>query len=360
MKSDGVFVIAEAGVNYNGDLDLARRLVDAAHDAGADAVKFQSFRADALATGDAPKARYQERTTGTDSSQLEMLRGLELSEDAQRRLFDHCRAAGIPFLSSPFDLDSLAFLTGALGLTTIKIPSGEITNGPLLLAIARSGARAILSTGMADLAEIRLALDVLAFGYLETTDPSGLDEIAGRSDTKDGRTVLEKNVSILQCTTEYPAPPEIINLRAMATIAETFRLPVGFSDHSEGTAIAVAAAALGATIIEKHVTLDRGLPGPDHAASLEPDELARMIADIRSVEAAMGTGEKRPFAEELANRPIARKSVFAATAIAAGAPMSADALVARRPGSGLSPMRLWDLTGQPAAHDYAPGDIIKP
>ena len=359
MKSDSVFVIAEAGVNHNGDLELARRLVDAACDAGADAVKFQSFRADALATGTAPKARYQERTTGTESTQLEMLRGLELSEDAQRQLFDHCRAAGIPFLSSPFDLRSLAFLTGGLGLTTIKVPSGEITNGPLLLAIAQSGARAILSTGMADLTEIRLALDVLAFGYLETDTPTSLDQITGCSATKDGQAALENKVSILQCTTEYPAPAAIINLRAMATLSETFGLPVGLSDHSEGTVIAIAAAAQGARIIEKHVTLDRALPGPDHAASLEPGELARMIADIRTVEAAMGSGEKYPFAEELGNRPVARKSLFATVAIAAGSPISADAITAQRPGTGMSPMQLWDLTGQPAARDYAPGDPIE-
>lgn len=359
LKPEGAFLIAEAGVNHNGSLDTAKQLAAAAKEAGADAVKFQSFRADALASVAAPKAGYQIRTTGAGGSQLDMLRQLELSADAQRTLAAHCADIGIPFLSSPFDLESAHFLVADMGLATIKVPSGELVNGPLLHTVARAGASVILSTGMADLDEIRLALDVLAHGYLHGTEPSALDEARGCADDAGGRRLLADNVVLLQCTTEYPAPPETINLRAMATLAETFGLPVGLSDHSAGSAVAIAAAALGARVIEKHFTLDRAMPGPDHAASVEPDELARMVADIRTVEAALGTGVKQPFAQEVTNRPIVRQALCAVRAIAKGEIVTRDAVTMRRPGNGLSPMHYWDLVGRPAARDFAAGELLE-
>ena len=359
MHNPHLTVIAEAGVNHNGRLDLALQLVDAAATAGADAVKFQTFSAAKLASAEAGMAEYQKRNLGGAGSQLEMLRRLELDRDEHAALLAHCRKRNITFLSSPFDMDSLVFLLDELSLPTIKIPSGEITNGPLLFAVGKSGRRAILSTGMADLDDICAALDLLAWGYLGRDTPHSLEAVNGARELPQARTVLRERVIILQCTTEYPAPFDSINLRVMKTLRDNFELPVGLSDHSEGIAVAIAAAALGAVIIEKHLTLDRSMAGPDHKASIEPAEFRQMVQGIRSVEQALGVVEKTPLPIEIANRAIARKSLVAARAIAAGALITEDDLTAMRPGSGLSPIQFWNVLGSRAPRDYRPGELIE-
>lgn len=327
------FIIAEAGVNHNGSLDLALRLVDAAKSSGADAVKFQTFRADHLATRSAHKAPYQERTTANDESQYEMLQRLELDAAAHRKIIDHCQQIGIQFLSSPFDAQS-ADLLGELDLPLYKIPSGEITNLPFLEHIARKGRPLILSTGMSTLGEVEDAVRVLG--------------LAGC-----------KQLTLLHCVTEYPAPYDEVNLQAMQTLRMAFGLPVGYSDHTPGIEIAVAAVALGAVVIEKHFTLDRSLPGPDHAASLEPDELREMVTAIRHVEAALGTGIKAPALCELPNISVARKSVVAARSLSTGHKLSADDLDIKRPGSGLAPKLLPALIGRTLRATVEKDAVIK-
>ncbi len=354
-----VTVIAEAGVNHNGRLDLALALVAAAADAGADAVKFQTFSAERLATAGAGMAEYQKRNIGKAEPQLDMLRRLELGPEAHQKLAERCRERGIAFLSSPFDMESLRFLLDHLKLPTVKIPSGEITNGPFLYEIGRSHRRAILSTGMADMAEIARALDLLAWGYLARGAPERIEEVEGTRHRDEAKGALKEHVVLLQCTTEYPAPFASINLRAMQSLREAFGLPVGLSDHSEGIAVPIAATALGAVMIEKHVTLDRNLEGPDHKASIEPDELARMVADIRAVELALGSGEKSPLRAELSNRAIAHKSLVAARSIRAGDIISSEDVTAMRPGTGLSPMEYWRVVGSVADRNYVRGDLIE-
>lgn len=348
------FIIAEAGVNHNGSLDVAGQLVDVAADAGADAVKFQTFSASALVSAQAPKAEYQTRTTGGTETQLEMLRKLEFTEADHEELIARARSRGIMFLSSPFDLPSVRLLTERFGLQTIKIPSGEITNGPLLLAVARAARHVILSTGMSTLAEVETALGVLAFGF---TAPAATTP--ARGDFKDafasepGRRALEERATVLHCTTEYPAPFGEVNLRAMETLASAFGLPVGYSDHTSGIHIAVAAVARGARAIEKHFTLDRSLPGPDHRASLEPEELGLMVRQIRDVEAALGDGIKRPTPSEWKNRDVARKSLVAATPISEGEVFTEENLTLKRPGAGGTPFGYWQMLGEVATRDYA-------
>ncbi len=315
-----VFIIAEAGVNHNGSLDLALQLVDAAKASGADAVKFQTFRADLLATRSAHKAAYQECTTGHAESQFEMLQRLELDAASHRRLIEHCQEIGLQFLSSPFDMQS-ADLLATLDVPLYKIPSGEITNLPLLEHVARKGRPVILSTGMSMLGEVEEAVKVL--------------QNAGAS-----------QLTLLHCVTEYPAPYAEVNLRAMQTLKSAFGLPVGYSDHTPGIEIAIAAVALGAEVIEKHFTLDRSLPGPDHAASLEPVELQQMVAAIRHVEAAFGNGIKAPAPCELPNISVARKSVVAARSLAAGHQLATGDLDIKRPGNGLAPKLLPALIGR--------------
>lgn len=354
-----VFVIAEAGVNHNGDVARAMALVDAAADAGADAVKFQTFRADALATAAAPKAAYQERQTGAGESQLVMLRRLELNHEAHHQLAAHCRARGIGFLSTPFDSASLDFLAADMQLPLIKIGSGDLTNAPLLLEAARHGLPIILSTGMSDLNDIAAALGVLAFGYGEPV--SAQPRIAAfHSALTRHQALLLSRVVLLHCTTEYPAPMADTNLRAMQTLTARFGLPVGFSDHTQGITAAIAAVACGARVIEKHFTLDRNLPGPDHKASLEPGELAAMVRGIRDAEVAMGDGDKKPRPVELSNRSIARRSVVATSTINAGATISIDQLGLKRPGTGISPAHLWDLVGVTSNRDYVADEQIDP
>jgi N-acetylneuraminate synthase len=354
-------IIAEAGVNHNGDRNRALALVAAAAEAKADVVKFQSFRADRLATPGAGKASYQLETTGGAQSQLEMLRALELSEDDERAIAAACSEAGVTYMSTPFDADSATHLVQRVGVSTLKVGSGDLTNGPLLLQLARFRLPIILSTGMASLGEIEQALGVIAFGYMR--DAAAVPTAAAFSELLLDRATwaeLQKKVTLLHCTTEYPAAPSSINLRAMATIQAAFDLPVGFSDHSNGIHIAVAAVALGATVIEKHFTLDRSLPGPDHRASIEPDELAAMVAAIRDVELALGDGRKVPAAEEIANRSIARRSLVVTSPVRSGDRWSERNLGVKRPGSGLSPMEYWAYLGKTASRDYARDEAIEP
>ena len=335
MSYNKTFIIAEAGVNHNGSLEMALQLIDVAVAAGADAVKFQTFKAEKIIAVNAPKAEYQKETTGTDGSQLEMLRRLELDEPAHKRLFRYCKDKGILFLSSSFDLESIDLLN-RLGMQIFKIPSGEITNLPYLRKLGGLNKKLILSTGMAGLGEIDDALDVL---------------------TRSGTPL--KNITVLQCNTEYPTPFEDVNLRAMLTIQHAFPgIAVGYSDHTTGTEIAIAAVAMGAMVIEKHFTLDRNMEGPDHRASLEPDELKSMVAAIRNIERAMGNGIKKPSSSELKNKPIARKSIVAAKPIMKGEVFTEENLTVKRPGTGISPMR-WDkVMGQLAQKDYEKDELI--
>lgn len=347
-------VIAEAGVNHNGELDRALALVDAGAQAGAQVVKFQTFCAAALVTADAPKADYQKQTTGAGESQFAMLERLELDEHAHRALMTRCDERGIRFLSTPFDSDSLDFLVRGLGLDTLKFSSGDLTNGPLLHQAARAGAKVILSTGMATLDEVAEALGVLACGYLgRRPSRAGL-----RAALAEGSEALAGKVTLLHCTTEYPAPFGEVNLRAMATLRDAFSLPVGFSDHTQGIAAALGAVALGATVIEKHFTLDRNLPGPDHRASLEPGELAALVAGCAEVALSLGSAAKGPTASEAGNMKVARKSLVALAPIKAGEAFTEANLGAKRPGTGASPMEWWDRLGQSAPRDFAPGEVI--
>lgn len=351
-KPDKVFIIAEAGVNHNGSLELAKQLVDVAVQAGADAVKFQTFIAELGVSAFAPKADYQVKTTGQTESQLEMVKKLELSYEQFIDLTDYCRNKGIEFLSTPFDLPSVEFLVQELQVDRLKIASGEITNAPLLLRAAQSNKPIILSTGMSTLGEIELALGVLAFGYIGIKEQPSLEAFREAYISKEGQRALQDKVTLLHCTTEYPAPYAEVNLRVMDTLRTAFGLSVGFSDHTPGISIPIAAAALGAQVIEKHLTLDRNLPGPDHKASLEPHELKDMVQAIRQVEQALGTGRKIPTVSELHNRTVARKSLVALKNIKQGEKFSVDNLGVKRPGDGLSPFYYWDMLKQTAGRDY--------
>lgn len=351
-----IFIIAEAGVNHNGSLPMARELIEVAAAAGADAVKFQTFQAVKVISRDAPKAEYQAATTGVAETQLEMVRRLELDGPAHEQLYAHCRGQKIEFMSTPFDLESVDLLV-KLGVARLKIPSGEITNAPLLLKIARTGLPVIMSTGMATLAEVETALGVLAFGFMNREDPSiqGFKEAFG---AEEGQRLLQEKVILLHCTTEYPAPFADVNLRAMDTMAGAFGLRVGYSDHTPGIAVAIAAAARGAAVVEKHFTLDKNLPGPDHQASLEPEELKAMIRSIREVEAALGTPGKYPAPSELKNREIARKSLVAARPIRKGERFSEENLTGKRPGTGISPLHYWEWLDKEATRDYLLDEVI--
>lgn len=366
MLPDRVLIIAEAGVNHNGSVDMALRLVEAAAAAGADIVKFQTFDAAKLIARHAPKARYQQAAGPEGESQFEMVRRLELDEAGFRRVAAHCAACNIEFLSTPFDEDSLDFLVRALPMKRLKLPSGEITNAPLLLRAARTGLPLILSTGMASLAEIEAALGVLAFGRL---DPAGRERpdraaFAAAWNSDAGMRALGVGtlgggaVTLLHCTSEYPAPLEEVHLRVMATLGRAFGLPTGYSDHTEGITVPAAAAALGARVIEKHFTLDRGLPGPDHRASLEPAELKAMVRAVRAAECALGGPIKRLQPGEADTRHVARKSLVAAGAIAAGDLFTPENLTTKRPGGGRSPFDYWDLLGRPAGRAYAADEPI--
>lgn len=359
MQRTPVYIIAEAGVNHNGSLAQAEALIDVAAEAGADAVKFQTFRAESLVTQDAPKAAYQQVTTDAEESQYAMLKALELSASDHQALVAHAARRDIQFLSTAFDADSLRFLVDEIGLPRLKIPSGELTNGPLLLQAARTGLPIILSTGMATLGEVEAALQVLAFGYLNTQGQTpGRKAFAEAYQSEEGQHLLKQRVTVLHCTSAYPAPLAAVNLRAMDTLHDAFGLAIGYSDHTEGIAIPIAAVARGATLIEKHFTLDRSLPGPDHRASIEPAELKTLVASIRAVEAALGTPVKAPTGSEWNTRDVARKSLVARRAIAQGEAFSAENITARRPGTGISPMAFWDYLGHVADRAYKPNDLL--
>jgi N,N'-diacetyllegionaminate synthase len=328
-------IIAEAGVNHNGDPALAKEMVRAAAEAGADVVKFQTFNADRLVAASAPKAEYQTRTTDPGESQHEMLRRLELTPVMHEELLAECRRRGIAFLSTAFDVESVELLS-RLGLEMFKIPSGEITNLPYLRRIGQRAKSVILSTGMATVDEIEAALEALGK--------------AGAS---------RDQITILHCNTEYPTPIADVNLRAMGTIRETFGVAVGYSDHTPGIEVAIAAVALGASVIEKHFTLDRNLPGPDQSTSLEPRELKALVTAVRNIERALGDGVKRPSRSESKNKTVVRKSLVAARMIRVGESFSESNLTAKRPGTGLSPM-LWDeVIGRKASRDFSPDELIE-
>jgi N-acetylneuraminate synthase len=357
-KQNKVFIIAEAGVNHNGSIEMAKQLIDIAAETGADAVKFQTFKAENLVSKHAPKAEYQKKTTAEEESQLEMIRKLELGEDAHHLLIKHCKFRNIEFLSSPFDFESIEFLAHTLNLPRIKIPSGEITNGPYLLQVAKTGKPVILSTGMSTIGEIETALGVLAFGYLPNHNEPSLEKFRDVYCSETGRKTLEKKVILLHCTTEYPAPFEEVNLRALETLRIAFGLPIGLSDHTPGIAVPIAAVALGASVIEKHITLDRNLPGPDHKASLEPDEMKAMVAAIRQIEAALGNGLKIPSPSEWKNRTVARKSLTASCQIKKNELFTENNISIKRPGTGLSPMLYWSLYNRKALKDYEQDEML--
>lgn len=328
-------IIAEAGVNHNGDINLAKRLIDVATDAGADLVKFQTFNANRQVTRTAKKANYQTQITDSSESQQEMLSKLELTEVMHHELIAHCKKNNIGFLSTGFDIQSVDFLS-SLGQECFKVPSGEITNLPYLRHIGRLIKKIILSTGMSTLGDIEAAIDVL--------------EDAGTPRAK---------ITVLHCTTEYPTPMAEVNLRAMQSIHTAFGTAVGYSDHTQGIEVAIAAVAMGATVIEKHFTLDRNLPGPDHQASLEPAELTAMVSAIRNIEVALGDGIKRLTPSEIINKPVSRKSLVATQIIKAGEVFTTENLTAKRPGTGISPMLWDDVLGQSARRDFLADELIE-
>jgi N,N'-diacetyllegionaminate synthase len=322
------FIIAEAGVNHNGSLDMAKKMVKVAKECGVDAIKFQTFKAESLISKYAPKAEYQKQTTSSEESQLEMVKKLELSFEHFKELKYYCDSIGITFISTPFDFESIDFLN-SLGMEIYKIPSGEITNLPYLEKIGTFNKKVILSTGMAKLSEIEDALDILL-----------------RSGT------LKDNITVLQCNTEYPTPYEDVNLLAIKTIKKAFKVNVGYSDHTPGIEVPIAAIALGSTVIEKHFTLDKNMPGPDHKASLEPHELKTMVTAIRNIEKALGDGIKKPTPSELKNMHVARKSIIARRDIKKGEIFTTENITVKRPGSGISPMRWYEILGTVAQKDY--------
>lgn len=355
-----VYIIAEAGVNHNGSLEMAMQLIDVAAKAGADAVKFQTFKAEKLATSAVSKANYQINKSSLQETQQEMLKKYELDEAAHIKLLQHCQEKQIDFLSSPFDLESLDLLANKLKLNCIKIPSGEITNAPMLLKIAQLGKKAILSTGMSTVQDIENALAVLAYGYLNSNqNPQSLEECCKVYLNDEAKLALSNNVTLLHCTSEYPAPYDEVNLRAMDTLRDTFHLPVGFSDHTQGIAIPIAAVARGAEVIEKHFTLDKSLPGPDHQASIESFELLDMVKSIRQVEVSLGDGQKIPSKSELKNKDIVRKFLVALKAIKAGELFSKENLGVKRTGGGISAVEYWKMLGKKAQCDYQANEKIK-
>ena len=332
MSKNTTFIIAEAGVNHNGSFDLAKQLVDKAVWAGADCIKFQTFNSKNLVSKNAQKAEYQKKTTDSSETQLDMLKKLELSKEEFIELRDYCNQKGIQFLSTPFDLESIDFLA-SIGVKTWKVPSGEITNYPFLRAIGKRKESVIMSTGMCTLDEVRDAIEVL-------------------------KTFGTSDITLLHCTTEYPAPYDSVNLKAMLTLQNEFGYRVGYSDHTNGIEIPVAAVAMGATVIEKHFTLDKNMEGPDHKASLEPEELKQMVLSIRNVEVALGNGIKQPSEAEKNNIAIARKSIVAACDINKGEVFTEDNLTAKRPGNGISPMKWNDVLGKVANCDFLVDEMI--
>lgn len=353
------YVIAEAGVNHNGCIARAKQLIDVAVDAGADAVKFQTYHTEEMVTSNAQKAAYQQASTGTVESQQAMLKQWELDAASHRVLQEYAQQRDIDFLSTPFDFTAIDLLVNQLGLTRLKVSSGDLTNGPLLLAMAQTGLPLIVSTGMATLDDIAQALKVIAFGYLSAEGAPSYVAFDAAYHSEEGRAQLREKLVLLHCTSEYPTPLNRANLRAMVTLKETFGLRVGYSDHTIGIHAALAASALGAEVIEKHFTLDKTLPGPDHAASLEPGELKSMIQGIRDVSIALGSGAKVPTPIELKNSDVARKKIVATKDIAIGEIFSSENIGVKRANGGTSAMAFWQLLGQSASQRYQLDEVIE-
>lgn len=332
MNSEKVLIIAEAGVNHNGSLEMAKKLVDIAKECGADIVKYQTAKLDSLVSKFAHMAEYQKKNIGVEESQKEMLSKLLLSFDEFVELAEYCKKVEIQFLSTPFDIESIQFLNNMQDIW--KIPSGEITNYPYLVEIGKTKKRVILSTGMAEIDEVQNAIDVLKENGTE-------------------------DITILHCTTEYPTPIQDVNLNVMQTMRKVFGYPVGYSDHTQGIEVDLAAVALGATVIEKHFTLDRNLPGPDHKASLEPSELKAMVEGIRKIEVALGSYEKRPSEIEMKNKLVARKSIVARKAIKAGEELTEDNITTKRPGTGINPMKWNEVIGTKAIRDFKEDELVE-
>lgn len=349
------YIIAEAGVNHNGSFEMAKQLIDVAKAAGVDAVKFQTFKAENLVTKSAQQATYQIENLKEATSQYDMLKKLELTFEEFTALQQYCVQRHIEFLSTPFDYDSVDFLFDKLKISTAKIPSGELTNSPFIYAVAQKRKPIILSTGMATMEDIHEALSYIAFGLAQKTEMS---EVQKFYKTEEAKKLLKQFVTVLHCTTEYPAPFDTINLKAMNTLRNELGVNIGLSDHSNGIGVPTAAVALGATVIEKHFTLDKKLEGPDHIASIEPDELSEMVKQIRQVELALGLGIKQPSAIELKNRIPARKSLVANRAIKKGEKFSEQNLVVKRPGSGISPSKYWGYLGKIALKPYEQDELI--
>lgn len=352
-----VYIIAEAGVNHNGNKDLAIRLVDAAAEVGADAVKFQTFKASKLASKTVEKAKYQKENTEIEESQLEMLSNLELPEDWHFELQQHAKTRGIEFLSTAFDETSLTFLQ-TLDLPIYKVPSGELTNAPLLWRFAKTGKPLILSTGMATFSEVEEGLAIVAHALHSDVEPCRMDDVWQIWGNREVREKLKKQVTLLHCTSQYPTPWHEVNLKAMDTMAAAFGLDVGYSDHTEGTVIPLAAVARGAKIIEKHFTLDKNLPGPDHKASIEVPEFKKLIHEIRILEVALGDGIKAPQPSEWDTRRVARQSIIAANYLPQGQIIKRNDLTTARTGGGLPPKLIWELIGSTSKKEYEPGDIF--
>lgn len=349
------YIIAEACVNHNGSLDVAYQMIDAAVAAGVNAVKFQAFSSEKLVNKSAGKANYQLRTTPSEESQFEMLKRLELNHEAHIKLLAYAKQKNIDFLCTPFDQDNIVFLAKELKLSTLKIGSGEITNLPFLFKAGQMDCDIILSTGLASLGEIETSLAALAYGYLQPSESPSLSKLANCFASAEAQQVLAKKVTLLHCTTQYPTPYKDVNLTAMKTLQNAFGLKVGYSDHSLGISVPVAAVALGAVMIEKHFTLNKTLPGPDHQASLEPDELAAMVKSIRQVTEALGHGRKVVAHSELENMDVARRSLFAANSIKKGESFTTTNIAILRPGNGTSPLYYWDSLEKIADRDYEIG-----
>jgi len=355
---DKICIIAEAGVNHNGSIKTAMELIDIAVESGADIVKFQTGKPENVISHKAPKADYQLKSTGRDETQLEMVKKLALQDSDYIELKLYCERKNINFMSTPFDLDSIDLLAKQMDLPQLKLASGEITNAPLLFKAAQTGKKIILSTGMSTLGEVEIALGILGLGYLFPSKKPSLDLANKVYSTSKCQNILKQKITLLHCTTEYPAPYKSVNLRMMDTLKNAFDLPVGLSDHTLGIAVSIAAAARGAIMIEKHFTIDREMNGPDHKASLEPLELNEMVKGIRSIEDALGNTIKIPASAELKNIPIARRSLTAQTNIFKGETFTKNNLTTKRPATGKSSIHYWEWLGKIATRNYVEDELI--
>lgn len=351
------FVIAEAGVNHNGSVEIAKKLIDEAKIAQVDAIKFQSFTGKNIIRKGTQKADYQKEQTGNNEDQLAMVSKLELSEESHLEIFNYAKERGIEVISTPFDLESVDLLE-KLQVNRYKIPSGEITNPLLLYKVASTGKPVILSTGMATIGEIENALAILAYGLGGKKEPS-LQKCLEFYGTKEAQSLLRDNVTVLHCTTQYPAPIDEVNLNVIGSLQKAFNLNIGYSDHTEGIGVSLAAVALGGVMIEKHFTLDRNMDGPDHAASIEPSDLQALVKEIRRVEGCLGDSQKLPTSSEIKNIPIVRRSIVAKLEIKKGETLTLENLTLKRPGTGRNPMDVWDLIGSKATRDYQEDDFVE-